>query len=362
MILNGKRPVRNAKHEQILREGAKLGYTPNAAARSLKRRRFKRIACAFTRFGQIGSTSHSPYTGYVDAATDSLAERGYSLILEPFHLDERSKEFIEPPRLFAELDVDGVLGVDATGIVPACVDERLGRMGASVVWVNRNAEPGVRSIRSDESANAEMLVRHLVELGHARIAYFGPENRHYSTVDRCGGVRRSLAEAGLDISGVERTRDTLGRAEQLLDAHEPYSAVICYDPKAHHAMLELASVRGLRVPQDLSLCCFSSPWHALMFDTYPATTVAIAETEMSLLGVEALIAAGAGEEPPPLPAPVAGTFLPGMSSTPPGEPADRRRTLECRRQQVDRLASRPGPSDVRRPGSEAQQPGDDLGK
>jgi LacI family transcriptional regulator len=94
---------------RILAIAKKLGYVPNAAARAVRHRQFMRIAAAIVQYGPPG-TSYTPHNGYLDAAVNELAERGYSLVLEPLHLDYQGDRFFEPPRLFSELAVDGVLG------------------------------------------------------------------------------------------------------------------------------------------------------------------------------------------------------------------------------------------------------------
>lgn len=264
-----------------------LGYVPNAGARAIKRGRFNRIAFVATRF--INAEDYSaPSPTYLQAAATSLAEKGYSLVYEPLDIDVKTFDFIEPPRLFTELAVDGILALFSAGHVPK-VDENLQAMHAPLVWINRNPDDRHATIICDEAAGATMLIEHLVSLGHHRIAYIGLDGVHYSAKDRHHGILLAMQRAGLDTSHVlmlPGTRSPAPRTLEVIDTFAP-TALICYNHLFYETVLLALASRGLRVPADISLCYFACPHDC---DNFLKTTlIQIPEGQMALTAADLLL-------------------------------------------------------------------------
>lgn len=283
--------VTGKTRRRVLEAGKACGYTPNAAARAIRTRRFNRVAFVVTTFEPRGHVSMPNVLSYLTAAADALAERGYSVIYEHFHLEEGTRRLIEPPRLFMELAADGVIGMSG-GFVPTDVDATLANLGAPVVWVNRNADEGVPAVVADEFDAARRLTRHLIELGHRRIGYVSYSDlRHYSAMQRLEGVRAELQAAGLSTEGLIRCKDRFSRLqtiEQLLAASPRVTALVCYNGLIYRSALQLAAEQGIRVPTDLSLAVFASEWE-LDMNMFPVTAVIVPEGKMSIVAVQALL-------------------------------------------------------------------------
>lgn len=270
--------------KQIAQE---LGYVPNAGARAIRRGSFNRIAWVPTRMNDLGWSSTQSYLNH---AVNTLANHGYSLVFEPLDLDFPSKTFIEPPRLFSELAVDGILAFDGTGIVPEKIDSLLMERKSPLVWINRNPTPGTFGVVCDEKPGAKLLVDHLAGLGHRRIGYIGSDGPHYSSTDRLQGIVEALETSGLDPRWARMgKRKSLFReiAEDLLNQRPRVSALVCYGHVTFDAAMEAAGAKGLRVPQDLSLCYFASPWEMDM--NLSATAVILPEPQMATTAVEMLM-------------------------------------------------------------------------
>ncbi|NLX04805.1 MAG: LacI family transcriptional regulator [Phycisphaerae bacterium] len=315
----GTAGISASKRAEILRVAQDMGYLPNAASRATRQGRFNRIAGVVVQYGSDGS-GYFPNTGFLDPAADHLAEHGYSLVLEPLHLDLLDDAFREPPRIFSELAVDGILGLPAGGVVPATVDEHLARLGAPVVWMNRDQAEHPHSVMSDEEANARMLVRHLIDLGHRRIGYIAFESPNYVLSRRARGVLGELEAAGLDTSGVligPRASCMVGLAEALLVPRLRVTAAIGQHRGAYDALSHTALRLGIRVPEELSLAYFASPWQVVLSD-YRPTTVEVAEGQMAVRAAARLLALVSGEEISEPEPPIAGTLRPGWTTARPG--------------------------------------------
>jgi DNA-binding LacI/PurR family transcriptional regulator len=303
---------------RILSIAKELGYVPNAAARAVRQRRFQRIAGVVVQYGPRGTT-YSPNSGYFDTAADKLAEFGYSLVFEPMHIKAFSDEFIEPPRLFSELAVDGVLAIPMTGYVPQQLDEKLLKLGAPVVWLNRKSDGNPNWVYCDEAAGARALVRHLAELGHRRIGYLGFKGLHYSAADRYEAVLGEMKRAGLDTSNIvmaEREASMVDEADRLLDVDPPVTAVICYQRRGYDALLHMAANRGILVPQELSIAYFASAWEVIGADM-PKTLVETPEPLMAQVGVQILLNLIDGKETADIAQAVPGRLRLGMTTDKP---------------------------------------------
>lgn len=302
---------------RILSIAKEMGYIPNAAARAVRHRRFNRIAAAVVQYGRPG-TSYTPNNGYMDAAVNALAERGYSLVLEPLHLDQVNDRFYEPPRLFSEMAVDGVLGLPVSGVVPSQVDEQLAHLRAPVIWMNRNPQETSQNVICDEPAGARLLVRHLLDLGHRRIGYLGFKTPHYSGNDRFKAVVSELTAAGLDTSGILLAENSVcvpEMAERLLAFRPAVTAIICQNI-AFWTVFHMIASRGMKVPGDISLCYFGSAWERGM-SMFPPTMLEVPEARMAVAAVDMLINLIEGK-PLDQPSKFVGTLQVGKTTGVPG--------------------------------------------
>ena len=313
-VLNDSSLVAPATRERVLRASRECGYYPHAGARAMRQGQFKRIAAAVVQYGPPG-TAYFPKNAYTDAAADALARHGYSLVFEPLHLEFGTDRFYEPPRLFMEFAVDGVLGLPAGGIVPPEVDEQLQRLGVPVVWMNRHVEPSRTNVACDELASTRTLVGHLLDLGHRRIGYAGFQTPHYAGEQRRSAVVSELNDAGLDASAVilaDKADLTQQAVEAVLEHRPAVTAMICFHLGVFTTALHVIASRGLRVPRDLSICYFASPWE-LALTKYPVTLMEVPESRMAVAAVEMLVATLAGQDVA-VPEPIAGTLHVGRTT------------------------------------------------
>lgn len=236
-----------------------LGYVPNALARQLRSKRTKTIALV------VSDISNPFFTTIARGAEDVAVGRGFSVMY--CNTDESEAEEEQYLRVLIERQLDGVL------LVP------VGSSGASfrllhahrmpvVVLDRRVAARDVDSVRCDSEAGAHALTRHLIALGHRRIAVL-TGRRHISTsVDRVAGCRRALEEAGLTLPDelVHYGDFNFGRLNQadghrmaqevLAAAGEPPTAIFAANNFIAFGVIRAVREAGLRVPGDFSVVAF----------------------------------------------------------------------------------------------------------
>lgn len=146
-------------------------------------------------------------------------------------------------------------------------------------------------------------MRHLLELGHRRIAFIGGPAGRGDADERHRAYADMLAEAGVPFDarlvapGNYVESGGLAAMNMLLDRGLPFTAVFAAnDDSAYGAMLALHR-RGLRVPDDVSVVGFDDVSHSA-FSLPPLTTVRQPLRELGREAANAVVAL-IGERKPP---------------------------------------------------------------
>lgn len=139
-------------------------------------------------------------------------------------------------------------------------------------------DPDVPSVGSANWAGGLAATRHLTDLGHERVAIItGPEDMLCSLA-RLDGYRSALALAGLETDprltrfGDFHVRGGFAHAVELLDGPDRPTAIFAGSDLQALGVLEAARVRGLRVPEDLSVVGYDDVPPA-QWSSPPLTTV-----------------------------------------------------------------------------------------
>lgn len=293
--ISGVGYVAKSTRRRVLEASQRVGYVPRAAARAMRRGRHYQIACAVVRYGQMSRASWPNMHSYLDVASDYLAERGYSLVLEPLHLDVETHHFIGAPRLFTELAVDAVVGIAGAPVTPA-IDQQLSLLQVPTVWCNRDDAEVSPCFCCDEQAGGALLVDHLHQLGHTHIGYIGTVSPHYSANARRQGMLAALKRLDLSDQNVvcaEQQADVYDLIQQVVSRRP--TALICYNRQYYDVCLHVLARDGMRVPRDMSVCYFGSAWENQPLE--PGTMAVLPEEQMSLKAVDMLLAMIDGKKP-----------------------------------------------------------------
>jgi DNA-binding LacI/PurR family transcriptional regulator len=266
----------------------KLGYVPNAAARSLRARRTHIL-------GLLVDDLADPVHGKVAAGfEEAAAGQGYAVfIMTGLHDIEREQRALTA---FVEHRADGI-------VVASCVSDPadvLARVPADrVVFVQpdypglaRGVDPPARGVlRTDDSAGFVAMVRHLVERGYRRFAYVGPGTSASDAMRRAAATdeleRLSHGPIRFIDAGDDGWRDASAVARELVA--DPPDAVLCYDDKLALALLDALRSTRLVVPDDLAVVGFDGIPAARQ--SWPRlTTVDVPSVEVGRRAVEMLMA------------------------------------------------------------------------
>ncbi|EGR0467068.1 LacI family DNA-binding transcriptional regulator [Vibrio cholerae] len=269
-VINKSRFVSDEIAERVNNAAQQLNYAPSALARSLKMNRTKTI-------GMLVTTSTNPFFGEVVKGVErSCYHQGYNLILCNTEGDnQRMKASINT---LLQKRVDGLLLMCST-----LEGERLDVFDRypDIPVVVMDWGPilfASDKIQDNSLQGGYMAAKHLIECGHREIGCItGPLIRHQAQM-RYEGYKRALAEAGIAINPdwiVESDFECEGgyqAFEKLYERGKLPSALFVSNDMMAMGVIQAASQRGLRVPDDLSLIGYDDV-HIAKFMTPALTTI-----------------------------------------------------------------------------------------
>jgi LacI family transcriptional regulator len=122
--------------------------------------------------------------------------------------------------------------------------------------------PEVSAVRINDYQGALTLTRHLIGLGHRRIAFIKGNAQHTPSVVRYEGFCEGMNEKGLVIDpryvvdGDYTYQSGLSAAEKLLQLSNRPTAIFASNDDMAAAVISIAHGMGIRIPEDLSVCGF----------------------------------------------------------------------------------------------------------
>ncbi len=295
---------------RILETAHDLGYPgPDPAARSLRRGSVGAVAVLYSEY--LSYAFLDPAAGhFLQGVARAMDEAGLGMLLIP-HADGRSP-------VVSRAVVDGFI-LRSMPEDDAQVTEALAR-GLPTVVVDGPERAGLPFIGIDVEAAARGVAKHLLDLGHRRIAVVsfpltstprsGPADLDLqrgatvrATRDRLSGYARALEEAGLSWSEVpvyecaHNSPEDGADAARVLLGHDPRpTAMLAASDQLAFGVIRAARALGLKVPHDLSVVGFDDVGPS---EELGLTTVRQSHFDKGLQAGRALIALMRGEEVEP---------------------------------------------------------------
>ncbi|GAB4010916.1 LacI family DNA-binding transcriptional regulator [Nocardioides ultimimeridianus] len=230
-----------------------LGYTPNAAARSLATRRTGSVALILPESDERIFTDPF-FARMLHVIARSLREHDLQLVLliaEPGEEEERLLRYLRGRY------VDGA--IVASHHRGDRLAEHLSDLGLPCVFVGRpwTGEERVSFVDTDNRGAARAAVRVLVEAGRTRIGTIAGPLDMRAAHDRLEGWREQLAAEGMDPDRVaygDFTEEGGARAcAALLDAHPDVDAIFAASDLMALGAIRVLATRGVRVPEDVAV-------------------------------------------------------------------------------------------------------------
>jgi DNA-binding LacI/PurR family transcriptional regulator len=249
--------VAETTRSKVMDAARKLGYRPNAIARTLITRKSRMIAVV------ASYLDNQFYPVVIEKLSKRLQDDGYHVLL---FIAEANQEADELLMQLMQYHVDGIVLLSATlssGLAKDCA-----AAGIPVLLFNRIAQVGgtVSSVASDNEAGGRMAARALLAAGHQRIGYIAGLEDSSTNRDREAGFNAELAAQGQRVFartvGHYSFEGAQTAARQMFGVTDPVqrpSAVfVANDYMAIAVMDVLRGELGLRVPQDVAVIGFDN--------------------------------------------------------------------------------------------------------
>ncbi|MFI5690222.1 LacI family DNA-binding transcriptional regulator [Kribbella sp. NPDC051586] len=250
--LNGRAGVSEETRRRVLDLAEELGFHPNSAAVALSASRTRTIGIVIARDPALISTE-AFYMRTLVGIEQYLNEVDSSLLLRL--TGEHGEDLDVLRRWSRQGRVDGFILFDEHDDDPRI--PLLKELGVPCVVVSSNApDDSVGRLISSSEETVELLLDHLVELGHRNIAHIsGPftfvHERLRVQVLQEQAERRGVAVR--QIEGSYRYDDGAELTRQLLADPDPPSAIVLGNDLMAVAALRVAMDLGTAVPAEVSI-------------------------------------------------------------------------------------------------------------
>lgn len=271
-VLNGNYPVSAVTKERVHRALGELDYVVNGPARAL-------AAATSEVIGVIVDDMADPFFA-IQASGAQWEAAGADLLAVVCNTAGSPSDEVKYLSMLLRQRVRGVVLTGGTREEPEhlkAIAKLVGQAlsaGTKVVMCGRPAPPGVDvpCVAFDDEGGARALTRHVITMGHKRIAYVAGPAGHSTTTARLTGHRSALAEHGLRMSAVvhgDFSRESgFNAAMDLIGTGT--TAIIAGNDLMAFGVTAALRQRGIRVPQDISVAGFDDLPSAA--DVVPALT------------------------------------------------------------------------------------------
>ena len=279
--------VSDLTRKRVMDAAKKLGYRPNAIARSLITKKSRIVGVVMNRL------DNQFYPLVLQNLSQRLREYGLHVLLFISENNDSDSMLAE----ILQYQVDGI--VMASTVLSSALARDCANAGSPVVLFNRmtrqaaNEEHLASAVTSDNEAGARLMARHLVAGGHQRIAYIAGVEESSTNLDRERGFREELAVLGKRIHSRavgNYNFEVAAQAARLLfsdSTDRPDAVFVGSDHMAIAVMDVLRCELGLRIPEDVSVAGFDdvpqAAWRAYQITTIEQSVHEMIEATATLL-------------------------------------------------------------------------------
>lgn len=273
---------------KVLDAAKKIGYRPNALARSLSTNQSRIIALV------MSYLENQFYPLVIEHLSQELQKQGYHVLL--FIGETNNFDADDVLLNILEYQVDGIIMASAT--LSPTLAKNCANSGVPVVLFNRISEIGksssnTSSVTSNNYEGGALAAKTLIQRGYKKIAFMAGLENSSTSIERERGFSDELKKAGLkiyrravghyDFNAAKKATHELLKKPGLPDA-----LFVANDHMAIAAMDVIRHELKLDIPKDIGIIGFDDIPQAA-WDSYQLTTVAQHLTQMVDASVDLLL-------------------------------------------------------------------------
>ena len=286
LVLQESSQVKNQTREKILRSIEETGYVYNRKAAGLRQIQHSDL------IGILINSFVTPYSAEILNHFEQLALQNN---LVPM-IASNSEQLLQQERLirlYMEHKVSGFIICPAPNTSASRLD-KLWRNGFPLVQIMREVPfSQFPAVVADNHNGVLEATRHLIKLGHKKIAFVGGDEMISDYHSRLAGFMDAMSEAGLQVPEgyvrpIPQSR-AAGRQvlPELLAYDSKVSAIVCFSDLMAYGILSMSRELGIVVGKDLAVIGFDDLADSSL--THPAlTTVRVQPEEFAINALEML--------------------------------------------------------------------------
>lgn len=260
VVLNNKGHVSPATRAQVQSAAQALGYQPNAVARRLVSQRTNTVAVV------VPTLANPFFATIVHELQRRLLSAGLDIIM--YNTEDDAQLEAKHTESLLRNRVDGVVFIGQHTVTEHPNDQILRELperGVRLVLVERELdEAPAPQIYADKEEGARNAVRHLISLGHRRIAMVGGFLNIGGSFLRRRGYETALQEAKIPVDAdlvIDGSFTPLGGyqvTKELLTRQTDITAIFVANDLMGIGVLKALQESGKRVPEDVSVIGFDN--------------------------------------------------------------------------------------------------------
>jgi DNA-binding LacI/PurR family transcriptional regulator len=288
LALNGRPGVGDETRERVLAAAQRLGYAPRRAARG---GRSYRLALVVEKL-PLPVLQDIFYAEVIAGMQSAVQAAGHSLQL---HVLGESEHVAAAVRTLQEQNVDGLMLLGGGDISDDDVRHLATARVPLVLVDNYVPDEKLNCVLPDNVAAGFAATRHLIGLGHRRIAVLEGPAKYKTLGDRLEGYLGALAEADLPIDPTLMIKPISGtpkkgylQMQELLAQPDPPTGVVAISDKTAFGAMAAIREAGLRIPDDVSIVGIDDVLES-RHTLPPLTTVGVPKREFGQAAIEKLL-------------------------------------------------------------------------
>ncbi|WP_233236935.1 LacI family DNA-binding transcriptional regulator [Bordetella sp. LUAb4] len=278
--------VSEETRRKVLAAAQKLGYRPNALARSLITRRSRIVALV------MSYLENQFYPLVIEKLSQKLQKEGYHVLMFIAEVDEAADGVLAE---ILQYQVDGI--VMASAMLSPNIARSCAEVGVPVVQFNRISMLGglarhaSSSVTSDNHAGGALAARLLVQRGYRRFGFLAGLKDSSTSIERERGFRDALRELGHELHRREAGHYDFDQAQaatrRMFEQGDVDALFAANDHMAIAALDVLRQELRLRVPEDVGVVGFDdvpqAAWGAYRLTTVRQQLEPMVDATVSLL-------------------------------------------------------------------------------
>ncbi len=287
-VMRDASDISGATKDRIRILAREMGYVPDRQAQGLRSRTTQLLGIV------ISAATNPIYARILMAHEEQAFEAGYEIIFA-HSLKQVEREEAILRRLLSRR-VDGLFVYPVYRMNPvAPVYDELARSGIPTVILGHKAPfcSSFANVETDDFGASQQVTKHLLELGHRRIAFVtGPRHVPWSQ-ERLEGYRAALKEAGIEFddrlifTGGGTIAEGNAAALQFVNESCDATAIQCVNDLIAVGAASTLLEQGLKIPDDLSITGFGNILTSEYFRV-PLTTVRQPKFRLGVAAMEVM--------------------------------------------------------------------------